>query len=403
MLNVEKIREDFPIFKENKGENRLVYLDSAATSQKPYSVIETLRKFYSYKNANAHRGLYKLSEEATEAYEEARKAVAKFINAKPEEIVFTKNATEALNLIMYGYGLKFIKKGEKITTTLMEHHSSFIPWQVLAKKKKAKLEILGINKDGFVELDEKKIKDSKFLGIVHASNVLGKINDIKKFSQIVREEGGIIAVDGSQAAPHIKIDVKKLDVDFYAFTGHKMLAPNGIGILYGKYELLEKMDPLLFGGGMVSNVELNNTNFAKPPLKFEGGTQNIAGALGLLEALKYIKKIGIENIYKHDYDLLNYAIKRLKEIDKINFVGPADNKNRIGIISFNISNLHPHDVAFFFNEKNVALRAGYHCAQPLHKFYNLNGSLRASFYIYNGFDDIDKLIEAIEFTIKKMC
>lgn len=397
MLDVEKIKKDFPIFSRKINGKRLVYLDNGATTQKPKQVIDAISDYYSQHNANIHRGLHTLAEEATIAYENARESVAKFINAKPEEIIFTRNATEALNLVMYSYGLNKVKNQEKIVTSIMDHHSSFVPWQILAKKKNARFEIMNIDEQGLIPDSElEKLIGAKIAGTVHASNVLGTINDVKKMSSIVHENQGLFVLDGCQSVPHMPIDVKKLDADFFAFSGHKMLGPTGIGVLYGKGEILEDMEPFLYGGDMILEVSEQQSKWADLPAKFEAGTPNIAGAIGLEAAIRYLKAIGLENIIKHDQALVQYAIEKLESIKDIRILGPKNPKKRVGLISFTVDKINAHDIAQVLDSEGVAIRAGHHCVQQLHQKLNIIASSRASLFIYNSKEDIDVLCVGLE-------
>lgn len=396
-LNVNKIKKDFPILQRKINGKRLVYLDNAATSQKPKQVIEAVRKYYMKKNANVHRGVHTLAEEATLDYENVRNKVADFINAEPEEIIFTKNSTEALNLVMYAYGMKNVQSWNRITTSVMEHHSSFVPLQILSKEKKAQLSIMDIDKEGCIpESEMEKLRGVKLAGIVHASNVVGTINDVGAMAKIVHETGGVIVVDGSQSAPHMKIDVKKMDIDFFAFTAHKMLAPMGVGVLYGKAELLEKMSPFLYGGDMISEVHTDESKWAEIPAKFEAGTPNVEGVIGLGAAIDYLEKIGMNRVREHDMQMYKYAVKRLNEMEGVEVLGPKNAEKRIGLISFTIEGMHPHDVAQVLDSEGIAVRAGQHCAQPLHEKLEILNSVRASFYIYNDEKDVDALCAGLE-------
>lgn len=399
-MNNYEIKKDFPILENNK----IVYLDSAATTQKPYQVVEALKKYYGYDNANPHRGAYKLSIRATEVYDEARLKVSKFINAKvPEEIVFTRNATESLNLLAYSYGMSNIKEGDTILISIMEHHSNLVPWQKVAKEKKAKLEYLYVNDDGIIpqsEIDKKLVKGVKILGITQVSNVLGTINPVKELIKKAHEIGAVTIVDGAQSVPHMKVDVQDLDTDFLVFSGHKMLSPLGIGVLYGKKDLLEKMPPFLFGGDMIEYVYEQDTTFAPVPTKFEAGTQNVEGAVGLAAAIDYLNQIGIDNVEKIEQELVNYAMNQLSKLDFITIYGPKYGEKRAGVISFNVNGVHPHDVASVLDSENVCIRSGNHCAQPLLRSMNIDSTCRASFYIYNTKEDVDRLIEALKKTKK---
>ncbi|MBD3389396.1 SufS family cysteine desulfurase [Candidatus Micrarchaeota archaeon] len=402
MLNTNEIRKDFPILQRKVNGHPLTYLDNGATSQKPAQVINAISDYYSNHNANVHRGVHTLSAEVTEMYEGARKKVAKFINAEPEEIIFTKNASEALNLVAYTYGDAFITSGDSIATSIMEHHSDFIPWQVLAKKKNATLSIMNANSEGEIpESEYSKIEGAKLTSIVHASNVLGTINPLKEFAKISHENNGVILVDGSQSAPHLPVDVKDLDCDFFAFTGHKMLGPTGIGILYGKKELLEKMPPFLYGGDMVVDAKVDGCKWNDIPYKFEAGTPNMAGAIGLGASIDYLTNLGMENVRAHEVELLEHATKALLEIDELEIYGPKDPGKRTGVLSFNIKGLSSIDLSSLLDEYGFAIRSGFHCAQPLHDALGINPSARISFYIYNTKEEITLLKRRIE-EVKKV-
>lgn len=399
MTNYE-LRKDFEILENNK----IAYLDSGATTQKPKYVIDAIKNYYEHDNANPHRGAYKLSIRATEVYDEAREKVKKFINAKDaREIVFTRNATESLNLIAYSYGLKNIKKDDKIILSIMEHHSNLVPWQMVAKQKEAKLDYIYTDKDGYLkqeDIENKIVPGVKIVGITQVSNVLGTINPVKEIVKRAHEVGAIAVVDASQSAPHMKIDVTDMDADFLVFSGHKMLSPLGIGVLYGKKELLDKMNPFLFGGDMIEYVYEQDTTFAEVPTKFEAGTQNVEGAVGLGAAIDYLNNIGMDNVEKIEKDVLEYAMKELSKIDFITLYGPKELENHAGVISFNVNKVHPHDVASILDSENVCIRSGNHCAQPLLRYMGLDSTCRASFYIYNTKEDVDKLIEALYKTKK---
>ncbi len=399
MTNYE-LRKDFEILENNK----IAYLDSGATTQKPKFVIDAIKNYYEHDNANPHRGAYKLSIRATEVYDEAREKVKKFINAKDaREIVFTRNATESLNLIAYSYGLKNIKKDDKIVLSIMEHHSNLVPWQMVAKQKEAKLDYIYTDKDGYLkqeDIENKIVPGVKIVGITQVSNVLGTINPVKEIVKRAHEVGAIAIVDASQSAPHMKIDVTDMDADFLVFSGHKMLSPLGIGVLYGKKELLDKMNPFLFGGDMIEYVYEQDTTFAEVPTKFEAGTQNVEGAVGLGAAIDYLNNIGMDNVEKIEKDVLEYAMKELSKIDFITLYGPKELEKHAGVISFNVNKVHPHDVASILDSENVCIRSGNHCAQPLLRYMGLDSTCRASFYIYNTKEDVDKLIEALYKTKK---
>lgn len=391
----EEIKKDFPIFNNRD----VAYLDSGATSQRPKQVIDAIEKFYENKNANPHRGAYELSIEATDVYESTRKKIAKFINAAhKEEIVFTKNASEALNLIAYSYGLENLSKDDSVVLSIMEHHSNLVPWQFVTKKTGAKLEYMYIN-DNY-ELSEEEIKakitdKTKIVGITHVSNVLGTINNVKEIAKYAHKMGAVVVVDASQSIPHMKVDIQDLDADFLVFSGHKMLGPLGIGILYGKKRLLNDMNPFLMGGDMIEYVYEDKTTFAPLPNKFEAGTQNVEGVVGLGAAIDYIEKIGYDTIAKIEKDVVGYAKSELAKLDFVETYYTPNEENHCGVISFNIKGVHPHDLATILDSQGVAIRAGDHCAQPLIRFLKLPATCRASFYIYNTKEDVDRLVSAL--------
>lgn len=394
-MSVNNLKKDFPIF-ENKD---IAYLDSGATTQKPTSVLEAIEKFYKNENANPHRGAYGLSIEATEIYENTRDKIAKFINAKHrEEIIFSKNASESLNLIAYSYGLDNLKKDDEIVLSIMEHHSNLVPWQMVAKKTESKLNYMYIN-DNFEISDEEietKITDkTKIVGITHVSNVLGTINNIEKIIKYAHKKGAIVVVDGSQSIPHMEIDVQKLDADFFVFSGHKMLAPLGIGILYGKKEILNKMNPFLMGGDMIEYVYEQETTFAPIPNKFEAGTQNVEGVIGLGAAIDYIRNIGYNKIQEIEKEVTSYARQELSKLEYLTLYLTPNEEKHSSVISFNIKGVHPHDVASILDSENVCVRSGNHCAQPLLRSMGIDSTCRASFYIYNTKEDVDKLVIAL--------
>ena len=395
-MSVNNFKKDFPIF-ENKD---IAYLDSGATTQKPTSVLEAIEKFYKNENANPHRGAYGLSIEATEIYENTRDKIAKFINAKHrEEIIFSKNASESLNLIAYSYGLDNLKKDDEIVLSIMEHHSNLVPWQMVAKKTESKLNYMYIN-DNFEISDEEietKITDkTKIVGITHVSNVLGTINNIEKIIKYAHKKGAIVVVDGSQSIPHMEIDVQKLDADFFVFSGHKMLAPLGIGILYGKREILNKMNPFLMGGDMIEYVYEQETTFAPLPNKFEAGTQNVEGVIGLGAAIDYIKNIGYNKIQEIEKEVTSYARQELSKLEYLTLYLTPNEEKHSSVISFNIKGVHPHDVASILDSENVCVRSGNHCAQPLLRSMGIDSTCRASFYIYNTKEDVDAFIAAVK-------
>ena len=392
----KKLRKDFPIFKNNKG---MTYLDNAATSQRPKQVIKAVTDFYEKDNANVGRGLYTLAEKAMVDYDNARKTIANFINADTEEIIFTRNTTESLNLLSYTLSSIIPKKKDEIVLTEMEHHSNLVPWQHLAKKKKMKLKIIRIKEDFTLDMEDLKDKltdKTAIISVTHVSNVLGTINQINEIVKLGKNHGAITIIDAAQSISNIKIDVKKLDCDFLAFSSHKMLGPTGIGILYGKKEILEKMPPFNFGGGMIKRVEWGNAEWADIPEKFEAGTQNIAEAIGLGEAIKYLEKIGLENIADWEKQLTRYALKKLKEVPQIEIYNSGLEKSA-GIISFNLEKIHPHDVSALLNEEGIMIRAGHCCAMPLMKKLGIpQGVSRISFSVFNTFEEIDKLIGVLK-------
>ena len=390
------IRKDFPIF-DNKN---ITYLDSGATTQKPNQVIKTLGEFYAKSNANPHRGAYELSIEATEKYEETRKKIAKFINARfPEEIIFTKNASEALNLIAYSYGLENLKKEDEVVISIMEHHSNLVPWQYVSKKTESTLKYMYINKEYELtqeEIENKITEKTKIVAITHISNVLGTINNVKEIIKYAHKKGAIVIVDASQSIPHMKIDVQELNADFLVFSGHKMLAPLGIGVLYGKKEILDKMNPFLMGGDMIEYVYEQETTFAPLPNKFEAGTQNIEGVIGLGAAIDYIESIGYEKIQEIERELIDYARQELSKLKFLELYITPNKEKHSSVISFNIKGVHPHDVASILDSYGVCVRSGNHCAQPLMRFLKIDSTCRASFYLYNKKEDVDKLVQALK-------
>lgn len=392
---MNNIKKDFPLL-ENEN---ITYLDSGATTQKPIQVIKAVEEFYQKYNANPHRGAYSLSVEATEQYENTRTKIAKFINARHrEEIIFSKNATESLNLIAYSYGMDNLKKDDEVVISIMEHHSNLVPWQKVTKKTGSKLNYMYIN-DEFELTDEEienKITDkTKIVGITHVSNVLGTINNVKKIIKYAHKKGAIVIVDASQSIPHMKIDVQDLDADFLVFSGHKMLAPLGIGVLYGKKEILNKMSPFLMGGDMIEYVYEQDTTFAPLPNKFEAGTQNVEGVIGLGSAIDYIENLGYDKIQKIEKEVLSYAREELSKLDFLDLYITPNENNHSSVISFNIKGVHPHDVASILDTEGVCVRSGNHCAQPLMRFLGIDSTCRASFYIYNTKEDVDKLVSAL--------
>lgn len=389
---------DFPILHSQMNGHPIAYLDNSATTQKPESVVRSICGYYGGCNANPHRGVYELSVKATNIYETARRKVAEFLNATPQEIIFTKNATESLNLIAYSYGLTNLHAGDEILITIAEHHSNLVPWQRVAQATGAKLNYIYLAADGNLSAEDiatKLTMRTKILAVTQISNVLGLINDVKKIAAQAHEVGAIVVVDGAQSVPHIPVDVQDIDADFLAFSGHKMLSPMGIGVLYGKRRILEEMPPFLSGGDMIEYVEEQSTTYAELPQKFEAGTQNVGGAAGLSAAIDYLHGVGFAEIERIERDLTTYAIDELKQLPYVELYG-CDAPNKVGIITFNIRDVHPHDVATILDAQGVAIRAGHHCAQPLMKFLGLNATCRASFYFYNTRRDVERLIEAIQ-------
>jgi cysteine desulfurase/selenocysteine lyase len=390
---IESIRADFPILQTQVNGKDLVYLDNAATGQKPKSVINSISEYYNHYNSNVHRGVHSLSQKATDLYESARTSVQHFINASnSEEIIFTQGTTNSLNLLANSL-MASINEGDEILTTEMEHHSNFVPWQMLAKQQKAVFKVARIDNDGNLSLDEIKelITDkTKIVAVAHASNTLGTINNINAISKLAHEHNAIVVVDGAQYIPHHKVDVTELDCDFYAFSGHKLFGPTGIGILYGKKSLLDKLPPAEYGGGMISEVTLTDTTFTSSPQVFEAGTPNIAGAHGLKVAIDYLESIDFEFIESHEHSLLEYATSQLNTIPGLQIIGTSENK--VALISFVVDNLHPFDVGTLLDQMGIAVRTGHHCTQPIMTKFGIPGTIRASFAFYNTVDEIDKLV-----------
>ncbi len=393
--------KDFPILGEKNNGKRLVYLDNAATTQKPLSVIEAVDEYYRTFNANPHRGLYDLSIRATDAYENARHVVKEFIHAeKDEEIIFTRNASEALNLVAYSYGLNFLKEGDEIVLPVSEHHSNLVPWQMVAKAKGVKLVYLYPDASGHLtdeEIEAKISSRTKLVAVAHVSNVLGTVYPVRKIAEKAHSVGAVVVVDCAQSIPHYPVDVQELDADFVAFSGHKMLAPMGIGVLYGKEELLNQMPPFLFGGEMIEYVQEQESTFAPLPQKFEAGTQNVGGAIGLAAAIEYLKQVGYDTIQKTESELLKYTLGGMAKIPHVTVYGDTTcGAERCGVISFNVDEVHPHDVASILDADGVAIRAGHHCANPLMHFLNVNATCRASLYFYNTKEDIDIFLASLK-------
>lgn len=398
MMNKD-IKSYFPILNQDVNGHRLVYLDSAATSQKPVQVIEAIKAYYEFDNSNVHRGVHTLGNRATDKYEGAREKVRKFINAQStQEIIFTRGTTTALNTVASSYGRANVAEGDEIVITQMEHHSNIIPWQQLAKEKNATLKYIELEADGTISLEKVRATitpNTKIVSVSMASNVLGTINPIKEIAQIAHANGAVMVADGAQAAPHMKIDVQDLDVDFLGFSGHKMCGPTGIGVLYGKKEHLEKMEPIEFGGEMIDFVGLYESTWKELPWKFEGGTPIIAGAIGLGAAIDFLTDIGLEKIAEHEHKLAGYAMDQLETIDGLKIFGPRDPMKRCGLVTFNLDDVHPHDVATVLDMNGIAVRAGHHCAQPLMKCLQQVATARASFYLYNTEEDIDRLVAGL--------
>lgn len=400
-MNVEKIRADFPILEKTHDGKKIVYLDNTATSLIPSQVVDACCDYFHGAKANIHRGVHKMSEEASRVFDDATKTTAKFINAKTEEMIFTRNTTESINTVMYSFFVwDYFSKGDEIVVTIMEHHSNFVPWQFLRDKVGIDLKIVEVNDDFTLNMEdlESKITDkTKLVAVAHASNTIGTINDVKEICKIAHESGAYCLIDGAQSAPHIKIDVKKIDADFFAFSGHKMLAPSGISGLYGKKEILEEMPPFLYGGGMIEDVTLEKTTWAKLPDKFEAGTPDIAGAYGMKAAVEYLEKIGMDEIRKHEKELTNHALERIQEIKGINVYTPKNSENQVGIILFAVDGIDAHDVALALDEsENIAIRSGFHCSQPLISRICKNGLGRASFYLYNTKEEIDLFVDTLK-------
>ena len=394
-------RRDFPLLAHHMNGKPLVYLDNGATTQKPESVIQAMCGYYGGCNANPHRGAYALSVQATDIYENARQRTRDFIHAaKTQEIIFTKNATEALNLVAYSYGLTNIQAGDEIVITIAEHHSNLVPWQQVAHAKGAVLKYIYLTEDGNISLAEVREKitaRTKLVAVTQVSNVLGLVNPVAEIAKIAHSAGAVIVVDGSQSVAHMAVDVQAIDADFFAFSGHKLLSPMGIGVLYGKEALLDAMPPFLTGGDMIEYVEEQTTTFAELPSKFEAGTQNVGGAAGLTAAIDYLEKFGFDRIERIERELVDYALPQLRELPYIELYGCDSRRdNKTGIITFNVKDVHPHDVASILDAEGVAVRAGHHCAQPLMRYLGQNATCRASFYLYNTKEDVDRWIDALK-------
>ncbi|MCU9612841.1 cysteine desulfurase [Caldibacillus lycopersici] len=397
-MDIHSIRSQFPILDQSVNDHPLVYLDSAATSQKPTSVINTVNQYYQEYNSNVHRGVHTLGTKATDAYEAAREKVRNFIHAKStQEIIFTRGTTTALNTVAASYGRVNLKAGDEIVISYMEHHSNIIPWQQVAKYTGATLKYIPLTEDGTISLEDVRntiTNQTKIVSLTYISNVLGTINPIKEITKIAHEHGAIMVVDGAQSTPHMKVDVTDLDCDFYAFSGHKMCGPTGMGVLYGKQHLLEQMEPIEFGGEMIDFVNLYDSTWKELPWKFEAGTPIIAGAIGLGAAIDFLETIGLDAIHKHEHELVGYAMEKVSSIEGVTIYGPSA-ENRAGVLTFNIEGVHPHDVATVLDTEGIAVRAGHHCAQPLMKWLNVSATARASFYLYNTKEDVDRFVEGL--------
>jgi len=404
-FNPELIKNDFPIFKRKINGKPLIYLDNAATSQKPESVINCIDNYYKNHNSNIHRGVHTLSYESTVMYEDAHKKVADFIGAQGwKEIIFTRNATESINLLAYGWGLHNLKEGDEIVITIMEHHSDIVPWQMLRDLKGIKINVLGVDEKGDLKLEDLSgvlSEKTKLVCIIHASNVLGTVNPVKKITEEAKKFGALVLIDSAQSAPHIPINVQDIGCDFLVASGHKMMGPTGIGFLYGRSELLEEMEPFMYGGDMIEKVTLSKSTWNELPWKFEAGTPNIAGGIGLGAAVDYLQEVGLKNIYNHEEELLSYALEKISEFSWISVYGHKGLSSSVGVISFNVEGVHPHDVAGMLDEEGIAIRSGHHCAQPLMHELSMDYAARMSFYLYNTKEEIDLCIETLK-KVKKL-
>lgn len=407
MLDPYKIRLDFPILKRKVNGHPLIYFDNAATSQKPKQVIEAVKDFYENHNANVHRAVHTLSQEASELYEKAHEEVAQFINAKGmEETVFVRGTTEAINLVAYSWGFRNLGKQDEVIISLMEHHSNIVPWEIMSKIKGFKIRYAEVKEDGtlnYESFESLATSRTKLVCVSHVSNITGVVNDIQRISKSTHQNGALLIVDAAQSVPHMPVDVKKLDVDFLAFSGHKMLAPTGIGVLYGKRALLEDMEPFQGGGDMIKEVDYSprtkrcSIRWNSLPWKFEAGTPHISGGVGLMEAVRYLKQLGMKNVAAHEEMLTKYAMQHMKDCgEKVEIYGPKDASAKCGIIPFGVAGLSSHDVALFLDNYGIMIRSGFHCAQPLHQLLKLNSSARASFYIYNTKEEVDRFIEVLK-------
>jgi cysteine desulfurase/selenocysteine lyase len=407
MLDPYEIRKDFPILRRKVNNHPLIYFDNAATSQKPRQVIEAIKDFYENHNANVHRAVHTLSQEASELYEDAHEEAAKFISAKGmEEIVFVRGTTEAINLVAYAWGLRTLRKEDEVIVSLMEHHSNIVPWEIISKTTGNKIKYIEVNNDGtlnYESFESLLSRKTRLVCLSHVSNVTGVINDVRRITKLAHEHGAMVLVDGAQSVPHLPVNVKDLDADFVAFSGHKMLGPTGIGVLYGKQEIFERMEPFHGGGEMIKEVSYNrgtgrcSISWNVLPWKFEAGTPNVCGAVGLMEAIRYLTRIGMENVKSHEEVLTKYAIPQMEGCcRKIRIYGTRDTAIKCGIVPFGVDDLSPHDIALFLDNYGIMVRSGFHCAQPLHEIFKLSSSARASFYIYNTREEIDRFTEALK-------
>jgi cysteine desulfurase/selenocysteine lyase len=398
-LDVESIRAAFPILKRKVHGKKLVYLDNAATTQKPRSVVKAISDYYNKYNANPHRGVHELSIDATEAFDESRRRIGKFIGAGAfEEVIFTRGATESLNLVRFGWGVPHIEADDLIVLTIMEHHSNIVPWQLLAAEKGARIEFVGITEDGKLDMEqfeELMAESPALVAFTHSSNVLGTINDVKKLCSIAKKSGATTVVDGAQSVPHMPVDVQQMDCDFLAFSGHKMLGPMGIGILYARKEKLREMQPFQSGGDMIKEVHTSGATWNDLPYKFEAGTQNVEGAVGLRAAVEYLESLGMEKVRQHEEDIVGYAMEKMSAVPGITIYGPKEASERGGVVSFNLGDIHAHDMASILDEEGVAVRSGHHCAQPLIESLGIPAATRASFYVYNTREEVDALMDAL--------
>lgn len=399
MFDSKQVKNDFPILFRVVNGHSLVYLDSGATSQKPRQVLDSEREYYEQHNANVHRGAHTLGDEATRLLAESRQTVAKFIGAKEEEVIFVRNTTEAINLVAYAWGLDSLQKGDVVVTTVMEHHSNIVPWQEVARRTGARVEVTGLTEEGLVDMEDyqQKLKlKPKMVAFVHVSNALGTINPVVEMTKMAHKVGAVVLIDGAQAVPHMRVNVAEIGCDFYAFSGHKMLGPMGIGVLWGRKAILEKMSPFLTGGGMINEVELDHSTWIGIPEKFEAGTPNVAGAAGLASAIDYLEKLGMkEEVREHDMQMVGYTLEKLYKVPNLVILGPKDPKIRSGSVSFEYQGVHAHDVATILDSEGVAVRSGHHCTMPLHKSMGLAASVRASFNVYSTKEDIDALVTAL--------